>query len=82
MSLDRRDVRKYPMGARVTYGDANATVSDGVEGLVTGTVNGLPICHDTGAVWRVPVWTSRDKGREPTTIYVPVENVVSVEVSP
>lgn len=68
----------YPMGARVTYADANAAVSDGVAGLVSGVINGEPIHDDDGAVLFVPVYTRRDHGREATTVFVAVSNIVDV----
>lgn len=71
---------RYPMGATVTFADANATVSDGVIGLRTGTVNGPALCNeDTGEVLLVPVWSERDHGREATTVYVSVANIINVE---
>jgi hypothetical protein len=74
--MDR--VTDYPMGVTVTFADANATVSDGVAGLMTGMVNGDPIADDEGVVLFVPVWATRDHDREPTTIFVAVPNIVSV----
>jgi hypothetical protein len=68
----------FPMGARVTFADANATVSDGVAGLRTGTVNGEPITDDEGIVLAVPVFAQRDNGREATTIFVHPSNVMGV----
>jgi hypothetical protein len=73
---------RYPMGARVTYADAQATVSDGVAGLVTGTVNGPAFDLDPerpGEITHVSVWTERDNGREPTSIMVAVANIVDVD---
>jgi hypothetical protein len=68
----------YPMGAKVTYADDTATVSDGVAGLVTGRINGEPICDDDDEVIFVPVWSERDKRREPTTVFVSVNNIMEV----
>jgi hypothetical protein len=73
---------EYPMGARVVYADAQATVSDGVAGMVTGTINGPTFDLDPerpGEITHVSVWTERDKGREPTSILVAVENIATVE---
>jgi hypothetical protein len=75
-------VSGYPTGARVTYADDSATVSDRVPGLVTGTVNGNGYDMDPerpGEITHVPIWTERDNGREPTTILVAVENIVAVD---
>ena len=69
----------YRMGARVYYADANATVSNGAAGIAAGTVNGEPIRDGAGAIQYVPVFTARDHGREPTTVFVAVSNIVGVE---
>jgi hypothetical protein len=67
----------YPMGARVTFGDATATTTtDPV--VATGTINGDPLTDDDGTVRFVPVFAERDNGREATTVYVAVANVMEV----
>jgi hypothetical protein len=68
----------YPMGARVTFADQNATVSHGKPGLVSGTVNGEAITDDEGTVLAVPVFAARDNGRESTTIFVHPSNIMGV----
>lgn len=69
----------YPIGARVTFADQNATVSHGKPGLVTGVVNGPPITDDDdGIVLAVPVFAARDNGRESTTIFVHPSNIMGV----
>jgi hypothetical protein len=73
MSTEHPD---YRPGMRVSFADAMATVSDGVAGVVTGAVNGEPIRDDDGAITHVPVWAARDHGREATTIYVAIDNML------
>jgi hypothetical protein len=68
----------YPMGALVTYADADATTSRGMTGVAGGIVNGPAICDHAGDVSHIPVWSERDNGREPTTVYVHVANVLEV----
>lgn len=67
---------EYAPGMRVSFTDANATVSDDVAGVVTGVVNGPPIRDDHGDITHIPVFAARDKGREETTIYVAIDNVL------
>lgn len=67
----------YEPGTEGSYGDANATVSDGLEGVATGVVNGPPITDDSGEITHVPVYTDRDNGREATTVYVAVANILT-----
>lgn len=67
---------EYTPGMRVSYTDANATVSDGVAGIATGAVNGPPIRDDHGDITHIPVFTERDHGREATTIYVAIDNML------
>jgi hypothetical protein len=69
----------YPLGATMTFVDANATVSDGVAGLRTGVINGPPITDYDDSTLYVPVFAKRDNGREPTTIWVHVANVMGVD---
>lgn len=79
-------VERYAIGTRVLFRDANATVSDGVDGVRTGVVNGPIWFSDDEAFGeyateeceplRLLVWASRDKGREATTIMVAWGNVV------
>jgi hypothetical protein len=81
---------RYRPGVRVVFRDANATVSDGVDGLRSGIVNG-PIwfaddeefkdAHASleGAPLWLHVYAARDKGRESTTILVSWPNVVGIE---
>lgn len=61
----------------VAFLDANATTSTGAEGIAQGRVNGEALDAEDGTFY-VPVWTSRDNGREPTTVYVPAVNIVAV----
>lgn len=69
----------YPIGALVKYVDEVATVSTGETVLATGRINGEALANDdTGEVVYVPVWTSRDNNREPTTVYVAVHNILEV----
>lgn len=65
----------YERGARVRYADGSATTSDGMV-LAEGVVNGDPVSN--GVLTYVPVWSERDSGREPTTIYVDSRNIVEV----
>lgn len=74
--MNYADLKDFKPGTRLTYADGEATVSDGMAGLVTGTVNGPPITDDEGNVSHVPVFTERDNGREATTVYVAVTNIV------
>lgn len=69
---------RYPLGATLVFMDANATVSDSLEGAVRAPINGPPIMGD-GAVIMIPVFAARDNGREATTVYVHVTNVLGVE---
>jgi hypothetical protein len=68
----------FPMGAEVTFADASATTSTEEVGVAKGTVNG-PSIHDpeTGKVTHVPVWAERDNGREPTTVFVAIDNILN-----
>jgi len=68
--------RSYKMGTRLAFRDCTATVSDEVDGISTGTVNGPPLTDYEKRVTHVPVFAERDNGREPTTIYVAVEDIV------
>lgn len=72
----------YPMGATVTFADDVATVSLAKMGNVTvlasGIVNGKPVTDDAGRVLYIPCWCERE-GREATTIYVGVGNIVEVK---
>lgn len=68
----------FPIGVLVTFADATATVSHGEAGIARGRVNGSPVTDDEGAVTHVPVWASRDNGREATTVFVAIENVMDV----
>lgn len=70
---------EYAIGAEVTFADATATTSTGEPGVASGVVNGEPFTDDGGEVTHVPVWCVRDNGREPTTIFVAVPNILSVE---
>ncbi|MFL5861130.1 MAG: hypothetical protein ACJ780_10155 [Solirubrobacteraceae bacterium] len=97
MTSDEQDAlrRRYQTGVRVVFRDANATVSDGVDGLRSGIVNGPIWFADDeefgsayaeefgggkeGAPVCLSVYASRDNGREPTTILVAWENVVGIE---
>lgn len=63
------------MGAAFVFLDSNATTSDGQLGTAIGTVNGPPVVAGDG-LRLVPLWAERDNGREPTTIYVPEDNIV------
>ena len=86
------DPAGYPLGSRVRYADANATTSGADVVLASGVVNGEPLLVPDGlvdeatglrsALLYVPVFTSRDNGREPTAVYVAHPNIVSVEVQP
>jgi hypothetical protein len=67
---------EYAPGMVVSFTDANATVSDHAPGVATGTVNGPPVRNDYNEITHVPVFAKRDKGREATTIYVAVENML------
>lgn len=66
----------YKPGTRVSYADDSATVSDGVTGVSSGVVNGPPLLDDDGEPTHVPVFTERDNGREATTVWVAVENLL------
>jgi hypothetical protein len=67
----------YPIGCWISsFRDANATVSDGLDGLNRGIVNGKPWRDEDGVVTHLKVLASRDKGREDTTIIVAIENVM------
>ena len=66
----------YPTGTRIAFRDSEATVSDGSEGVCEGTINGEPIRDDDGAATHLRVWAARDNGREATTIFVGVGNVL------
>lgn len=87
--LDAQRERGYPLGARVQYIDGNATTSGDDPVLASGVVNGEPLEVPDGLVDQVtglrenltyvPVFTSRDKGREPTTVWVAHPNIVAVD---
>lgn len=65
------------MGEAVSFADASATVSDDVAGVSQGTINGPPITDDEGVVTHVPVYAERDNGREATTVWVAISNLLS-----
>jgi hypothetical protein len=64
----------FELGARVSFADANATISDGVPGVSVGIVNGPPL--DANGRTYIPVFAERDHGREATTILVAEENLL------
>jgi hypothetical protein len=72
------DKMEFPVGTRVLFGDANATVSDSLAGTRIGIVNGDPICDDNGAIKYYCVWADRDNGREATTIFVAAPNLLGL----
>lgn len=75
-------VTDFPVGARVNYIDAGVVTSSRDEQvLVTGVVNGPCVQrrHDDDVDFLVPVFSSRDNGREPTTVYVDVRNVMTCD---
>ncbi len=74
----------FPLGARVEYATDGADVGPlrarGELTTTVGTVNGRPVTDPaTGKVAYVPVWTARE-GREATTIYVAVGNILTVTI--
>lgn len=73
MSIEHPD---YKQGMHVSFHDSEATVSDGTSGVCTGMVNGEPLRDDDGNVTHVPVWAERDNGRENTTIWVAISNML------
>lgn len=70
---------RYPLGATLVFVDANATVSDDSTVAARGVVNGPPLLDEDGVVFLVPVFVAWDHGREATTVYVHVTNVLGVE---
>ncbi|MDP9383493.1 MAG: hypothetical protein M3Q29_25780 [Chloroflexota bacterium] len=54
--------------------DGSATVTGDQTVLAWGVVNGLPV--EDGEHMFIPVFSSRDNGREPTTIYVNESNIM------
>lgn len=67
------------IGNHVVYSD-NGVVVKGESALCEGIINGDPL-HDeeTGEVMMVPVFSERSDGREPTTIYVHIANILRSE---
>ena len=69
---------KYERGSVVVFRDPNGNVVFGKESVAEGMVNGDTLDNDDGSPEYVPVWCSRDRGREQTTVYVHVSNVIEV----
>jgi hypothetical protein len=75
---------EYPLGALVRFTDRGVVASkDRGPATASGHINGEPIevphVYGPDDVY-VPVWSARDNGREPTTVYVHTSNILSVEV--
>lgn len=66
----------YRIGQHVKFRDANATTSQGEEVVASGVVNGEPSMD--GGPMLIPVWSRRDGGREPTTVFVNARNIITV----
>ena len=72
-------MREAPMvvpGDRVKFADGNAAVSTDELVICTGICNGPAVYDEKNDVWFVPLFASRDNGREPTTIYVHEANLM------
>ena len=73
---------EYPLGARLRFKTSSTDIGDvrsNAQFLYwQGIINGTPICDDNGAIVAVPVWCVREL-REPTTIFVAVAHIVSIE---
>jgi hypothetical protein len=67
------------VGALVRFGD-QGVVAQNEPGavLASGRVNG-EVVVESEERWWVPVWCSRDNGRESTTVWVASVNVVQVQ---
>lgn len=75
-------VDDFPLGSRVDFVDAGTVTSSAEDQVMaTGMVNGPCVRrrHDDDTDFLVPVFTSRDNGRESTTIYVDVRNVLACD---
>lgn len=59
-----------------SFADNAATVSDGTMSVASGVVSGEPLCDREGRVTHVPIFAERDHGREATTVFVAVENLL------
>lgn len=66
-------MNEYPLGAKVTFADASAVVASGETVVAHGVVSG-----EAGDGY-VPVFAERSGGREATTIYVAIANILTVE---
>ncbi len=64
------------IGKMVRFTDSTATTTKDEVVVAEGIVNGEPITDGLGAVTHVPVFAKRDNGRESTTIYVHVSNLM------
>lgn len=75
---ERELCAKYPPGTKVTYVDSGNVNSGTDVVMATGSVNGpcLAAAIPDGLMGYVPVFTSRDNGREPTSIYVAEPNII------
>lgn len=71
----------FRMGSKVTFADASATTSKDEMVAASGVVNGPPILGADDEVQFVPVFAKRDNGREATTIFVHVNNVLDARLT-
>ena len=71
---------QYKNGATVVFFDPNGTTVNGSASISQGIINGEPLDEPegSGVPAYIPVWAERDGGREPTTIYVSVHNLIQV----
>lgn len=69
----------YPLGTRITFIDPNGNTRRGSTSISTGLVNGPALPDDDGLPEFLPCWCARDNGREHTTIYIHVSNILDTK---
>lgn len=74
--MNYAELKDFKPGTRLAFSDDSATTSNGEEGLATGVVNGPAMTNEAEEITHIPVFAKRDNGREATTIYVAVSNIV------
>lgn len=75
-AMARAAAERYPLGIRVEFRDEGVVALD-TKGpvLARGVINGEPALDSAARVY-IPVFAERDRGREPTTVFVAAANIV------
>jgi len=66
---------KWKLGDTLRFRNRGTLLDSPDDAVIEGTINGEPLTTIDGFMY-VPAWTERDRGREATTVYVHVGNVV------